>query len=146
MMSTLPTIGWREWIALPELGIPALKMKTDTGARTSCLHVDHFEIYEKDRKHRVKFGAQPIKRRPETGFEADLPLADEKAVRSSTGHLEVRPYIQTTMILGGVEYPILFSLTKRDRMKFRMLLGRVAMKNRFLVDPSREYLQGKFPT
>lgn len=140
---TKTTIGWREWVALPDLGIPALKMKTDTGARTSCLHVDHFEIYQDGRQHRVKFGAAPFKGRADTAFEADLPLQEEKAVRSSTGHLEIRPYIQTTMTMGDVDYLVTFSLAKRNRMKFRMLLGRVAMREHFLVDPSAQYLQGQ---
>ncbi|MBP6600784.1 MAG: ATP-dependent zinc protease [Verrucomicrobiales bacterium] len=129
---------------MPALGIPRIKAKIDTGARTSCLHTHSFEIYHAPTgEERVRFSVHPKQRDNITSVDCDWPLINQRQVKDSGGHEEVRPFILVPVQLGPVTYEIEFSLTNRDNMKFRMLLGRTAMKNRFLVNPSLSYLLGK---
>jgi hypothetical protein len=129
-------IGWREWIALPELGIEAIKVKTDTGARTSALHAYDVEI-EGDR---VRFKVNPMQRDTKRVVSCSALLIDKREVRSSTGRVTRRPVIQTRLSLMGKSWPIELTLVPRDRMGFRMLLGRQAIRGRYIVDPGRSYL------
>jgi len=141
--SNLDIIGWREWLSIPELGIPRIKAKVDTGARTSCLHTCGLEIYEgQGGEERVRFTVHPLQRKPDYAVECDRPLLNQRQVKDSGGHEEVRPFISVPVTLGPLTWEVEFSLTNRDNMKFRMLLGRTAMKDRFLVNPYLSYQLG----
>ncbi|USH04554.1 ATP-dependent zinc protease [Grimontia kaedaensis] len=133
-------VGWREWVALPDLGISAIKAKVDTGARTSCLHTFGIEEYEKDGEKWVKFMIHPIQDDGMTEKECHAKVKDMRTVRDSGGHETLRYVIETTFVVGDLSYPIEMTLTARDNMVFRMLLGRTAMENRLIVDPVKSFL------
>ena len=139
----LETIGWREWIQLDELGVRQIKAKVDTGARTSALHAFHVRPYEENGIQRVEFKLHPHQRDEDTQITCTAEVIDQRDVTDSGGHREKRWVIMPTISLGNVTFPIEMTLTARDDMRFRMLLGRTAMRGRFLVDPSRSYLLGK---
>ncbi len=132
-------IGWREWVALPELGVAAVKAKIDTGARSSALHAFDVEIVLVDGIEMVRFTLHPMQRDSKTTCEAEIPLHDRRWIRNSGGKRELRPVIRTKVHVHGIQYPIDLTLTRRDAMGFRMLLGREAVRGRFLVDPGRSY-------
>jgi len=137
-------IGWREWLALPSLGIQEIKAKVDTGARTSALHTFDLEVYrDAAGLERVRFLVHPLQDDLDYVVACDEPVASSRVVKDSGGHAEVRPFILAPVTLAGQTWTIEISLTSRDNMKFRMLLGRTAMKRRFIVDPSRSYLAGR---
>ena len=143
MKKALTTIGWREWCVLPELGLPPIKAKVDTGARTSCLHAFQIDPYQKDDKQWVRFGIHPHQDDNETEIYCDAEVIDERDVRDSGGHKEKRYVISTNLLLAEQEWPIELTLTNRDSMLFRMLLGRTAMSGKILVNPKKSYLLGK---
>lgn len=136
-------IGWKEWIRLPELGIPAVKAKIDTGARTSALHVFSLEEFRSGGQRMVKFGIHPLQRRKDIQCFCEAPVLEQRRVKDSGGHYENRYVIQTTAKLGAVSWSIHITLTNRDPMLFRMLLGRKAVENRFLINPGSAYLTGR---
>lgn len=138
-----PIIGWREWLALPELGIEGIKVKVDTGARTSSLHAFDLERETVGGEPWVRFKVHPVQRNAVTTIEVEAPLVDERRVRPSTGKATVRPVIRTLATLGDVSWSISLTLVNRDVMGFRMLLGRRAIRGRCLVDPGRSFLAGK---
>ena len=140
MTDTL-TLGWREWIALPALDIQLLKCKVDTGARTSALHA--YFIEPDLGAGTVRFGIHPKQSDRGLKLICSSPIVDQRIVTDSGGHKEERFVIETPIRIGTQEWPIEITLTNRDTMKFRMLLGRTAMRNRFVVDPTVSYAFGK---
>lgn len=136
-------LGWREWIDLPKLGLSNIKAKVDTGARTSALHAFGLRTFEEDGRRRVEFKMHPNQRDQKTVVVCTADIKDEREVRDSGGHREMRWVIETPVSIGGETWTIELTLTARDDMLFRMLLGRTAMRGRAIVDPSRSYLTGK---
>ncbi|WP_035994398.1 ATP-dependent zinc protease [Leptolyngbya sp. KIOST-1] len=134
-------IGWREWVALPGLGVPAIKAKIDTGARSSALHAFDVERFEQAGRAMVRFQAHPLQRNDDYLITAVAVLLEEREVRNSGGQAELRPVIETQVQVGQAVWTIELTLTNRDEMGFRMLLGRQAVRRRYLVDPGRSYLQ-----
>ena len=138
-------VGWREWVSLPDLNLHHIKAKIDTGARTSALHAFSVKGYSKKGVQRVKFLIHPYQNRKDIVKECDAPIIDKRMVSDSGGHKEQRYVILTTLVLGNEAWEIEMTLTNRDTMKFRMLLGRTAMKGKIVVDPGRSFLIGKKP-
>jgi hypothetical protein len=136
-------VGWREWIGLPELGIPAVKAKIDTGARTSALHVFDLEEFVEDGRRMVRFGIHPLQRRKDIVRFCEAPVLERRRVKDSGGHIEKRYVIRTKAVMGSESWKIDLTLTNRDPMLFRMLLGRTAVENRFLINPGRSYRTGR---
>lgn len=140
-----PRIGWREWIAIPDWGVDFIKAKVDTGARTSSLHVEHLERFERDGENWVRFTVRPWQRSRADAVRAEAKIIASRNVKSSTGTIQRRPVIRTEVMVAGVTVLIEITLTSRDEMGFRMLLGREAMRRRFVVDPGASYLGGQPP-
>ncbi|RAL20786.1 ATP-dependent zinc protease [Lujinxingia litoralis] len=136
-------IGWREWVRIPELGSWPVKAKVDTGARSSALHAEKIEFFEREGQAWVRFEVQPHQRSVRDAAAAEFPLHDRRMVRSSSGHEELRAVIRPQIQVLGKRFAIELTLTNRDEMGFRMLLGREALKGRFLVDPNASFLGGR---
>jgi hypothetical protein len=135
-------VGWREWVALPDLGLERLKAKVDTGAATSALHAIHIRRFTEDGRPRVRFDVHPEQRRTDVSRHCVADVIDERVITSSNGHRERRLVIRTRLVIGGVRYPVELTLTNRDTMGFRLLIGRRAMRHRLLVDPGASFLAG----
>ncbi|MEE4254851.1 MAG: ATP-dependent zinc protease [Desulfuromusa sp.] len=135
-------VGWREWFSLPELSIDRIKAKIDTGARTSALHAFFVEPFEQDGQKMVRFGVHPLPKQSSVEIICQSPIKDFRQVRDSGGHEEMRYVIETTIQLGERIWPVEMTLTNRDNMKFRMLLGRTAMRG-MAVLPDQSYLFGR---
>lgn len=136
-------VGWREWVALPDLGVTAVKAKVDTGATSSSLHAwDVVETNGPGGIPRARFRVHPFQDDDRHVVEVAAPLVDHRDVRSSNGEVERRPVIRTTVVVRGVAAELELTLTRRDEMGFRMLLGRSAIRRRFLVHPGRSFLGG----
>jgi hypothetical protein len=138
-----PVLGWREWVELPGLGGARLKAKIDTGARTSALHAFDLELSEAEGVAIATFELHPLQRSARHAVRVAAEVAEFRKVRSSNGRVERRPVIRTEVTLGDVTWPVEVTLTSRDEMGFRMLLGRTAVRRRFLVDPGRSYLRSQ---
>ncbi len=139
----LSVIGWREWVALPDLSIPSVKAKVDTGARTSSLHAYDIEEFRIGKRRMVRFVVHPEQRSLRDTIHTEAQLSDYRHVKNSGGHAERRPVILSEIELLGQRWEIELTLTRRDVMGFRMLLGRQAIRNRFVVHPGRSYFNGK---
>jgi hypothetical protein len=141
----LVLVGWKEFLDLPDLGIRALKAKVDTGARSSALHVDEIIVLsqEPDGSGELLLRLAPDRRRPEVHQEARVHQIARIPVVDSGGHREIRPLIETTLVLGPVQKRIRLTLTDRSSMLFRMILGRKSLEGSFLVDVGRKYLLGR---
>jgi hypothetical protein len=141
--SDLPRAGWREWLALPELGIAAIKAKLDTGARTSALHAFSVERFEDRGIAKVRLGIHSRRGAKGKAHWCEAEVIDERWVTNSGGLKEKRLVIRTLVMLGPLGWPVEISIADRDTLRFRMLLGRSAMQGRLLVDPAASYLLGK---
>jgi hypothetical protein len=137
------TCGWREWVSLPGIGVETIKAKIDTGARSSSLHAFNIETFERDGQAWVSFIIHPLQRDTKTTLNAEAPVLEYRHVRSSSGHITHRPVILCDIELDGRRWAIELTLASRDEMGFRMLLGREAVRGKFLVDPSRSYIVSK---
>jgi len=139
-------VGWREWVALGSLGLPAIKAKMDTGARTSALHAFYVEPVEVGRKRMVRFGIHPVQRRRDIEVNCVAEIVDYRPVTDSGGHREMRYVIRAPLTVGERTWPVEITLTNRDDMMFRMLVGRTAMRANIVVDPRRSYVLGVLST
>lgn len=137
----LDTIGWREWVSFPELSVKTIKAKIDTGARTSALHVSNIKIMK--RFNKVTFTIHPVQRHWHPVVNVSAIMIAERLVKSSNGESTVRPVINTKLKIGKRLFSIELTLVNRDLMGFRLLLGRSALKNRYLVNPGQSYLVQK---
>lgn len=135
----LARLGWLEWVALPGLQIPLLQAKVDTGAKTSSLHAEDLEVVDVDGTHVARF---KVCTRRNT-YTCECPVKDERSVKSSSGHEELRVVIETLCVIHGAKWKVELTLTDRTAMRYPMLIGRRAMDGRFLVDPGKKYLRGK---
>lgn len=142
LKSSARIIGFREWISLPGLGLPAIKGKIDTGAKTSSLHAFDIHLEKEGKKTYVSFKVHPIQGDDKFEIVCRAPLLERRSVSDSGGHKELRYVIRTTLIMGGVKKKIDLTLTNRGSMKYRMLIGRSALEE-FYIDPSQSYLTGK---
>ena len=134
-------VGWREWVGLPQLGIGRIKAKIDTGARTSALHSMAIQPFRKGHKRFVRFSVAVAQHDPEATHLCVAPVTDRRAVRSSSGCKRYRYVVKTHLQIGQELWPIELTLSNRSRMGFRLLIGRSAIRKRFLVDPSASFLQ-----
>jgi len=136
----LPIIGWREWIDFPSLNIFQVKGKIDTGARSSSLHAFHLHPFQREGKEFIQFRVHPYQRNSRITVQAEAEILDWRHVTSSGGHRQFRPVILVPISLDGQTWSIELTLTNRDVMGFRLLLGREALRKRFLVNPGRSFL------
>ena len=142
MDETTPFIlGFEEWVGLPALGLPSLKAKVDTGARTSALHARLIEPFTQSGIDWVRFNVQPVPRRPAIEIVCDARLIDRRAVTSSNGDTEQRYVIETDLEIGAERWPVEFTLTNRESMRYRMLIGRQGMRPGMLIDPTASFRQ-----
>jgi len=136
-------IGWREWVSFSDLGIEKIKAKIDTGARSSALHAYNIECYTtKNGKLRVKFSVHPLQKNNKCVIPCHADVIDQRYVKSSSGQQELRTTILTNLTMGVDSWPIELTLTNRDNMGFRLLIGRTALRRKFLVDPQRSFFCG----
>ena len=142
-MAKVVELGWREWVTLPDLGIELLKAKVDTGARTSALHAFKVYVERVGGAEEVFFHIHPDQKSLERVIPCQAPLVDTREVRDSGGHVEMRHVIETTLGLGGEARKIEVTLTDRDSMGFRMLVGRTALGEQFVVNPGKSFLLEK---
>ena len=137
------TIGWREWVSLPDWDVAHLKAKIDTGARTSSLHAFGLEWFDRDGNPWVRFEIHPWQRSIADAVTAEAAVVATRDIRSSSGDVEHRPVVHTSLVLAARTVTAEVTLTRRDEMGFRMLVGREALRRRFLVDPAVSYRGGR---
>lgn len=136
-------IGWKEWVSLPDLRIPGIKAKVDTGARTSALHASHITTFTKPSGRWVRYVVRPLRKHPEIEIQCESKLLDRRDIKSSSGQVESRYVIETSVVLGEARWSATLSLTSRDDMLFRMLLGRTSLPGNAVIYPGEKYLTGK---
>lgn len=120
-----------------------MKAKLDTGARTSSIHAYDVQEFERDGVAWVRFAVRPWQKSTEDIVVTELPVHDRRDIRSSNGQLQHRIVVRTTLSIAGHRIPTEFTLTDRDAMGFRMLVGREALRQGFLVDSGRSYYGGR---
>ena len=143
MTSSYITVGWREWCSLPELALTHIKAKIDTGAKTSCLHAFSVDPFTKNNEKWVRFGMHPNQNDTLNEIYCEAKVLDEREVTDSGGHIEKRYVISTQLVIDNQTWPIELTLTNRDTMRFRMLLGRSAMAEKFIVNPAESFMLGE---
>ncbi len=136
-------LGWREWVALPDWDVAHLKAKIDTGARTSSLHAFGLEWFDRGGNPWVRFEIHPLQRSVADAIVAEAAVVATRDVKSSSGATEHRPVVHTTLVIAGRPVVAEITLTRRDAMGFRMLVGREALRRRFVVDPAVSYRGGR---
>lgn len=136
-------VGWREWLQMPDLGVPWIKAKIDTGAKTSSLHAFEPRVIESVTGRRIRFDIHPWQVGALDSVTVELPIHDVRAVRSSSGHSEDRYVVLMPVVLAGRRVQVEVTLTDRDDMGFRMLVGRQALIQGYVVDPARSYIGGR---
>lgn len=136
----LPIIGWREWVSLPDLGIGKIKAKIDTGARTSALHAFSLKPFKQNGKNQITFELHPLQHNTQEMIVCTADVIDRREVTDSGGHTEERYVIVTPLTIAGQTWPIEITLTERENMLFRMLLGRSALRRHFIVNPARSFV------
>ena len=136
------TIGWREWVSFPDFGIDKIKAKIDTGARSSSLHAWKIRPFQKDGVDWVRFELHPLQRTNKITCQCEARVIEQRKIKSSSGHETLRYIISSKVVMGNISWPIELALGNRDAMGFRLLLGRTAVRNRFLVDAGHSYLAG----
>ncbi len=139
----LPIIGWREYVGLPGLGVKSIKVKVDSGARSSSMHAAELRLFERDGEQWVHFKVHPVQRSRAEVVEVEAKVLEFRSVKSSSGVAKMRPVIITDVELLGTVWPVELTLASRDNMGFRMLLGREAFRRRFLVDGGTSYYGGR---
>jgi hypothetical protein len=142
-MSPRTRVGWREWVGFPALGIDRIKAKVDTGARSSTLHAFDIDEFQRDDEPWVRFRVHPRQKDDEFEVVCEAPLIDEREVKSSMGVVSKRPVVLTELEWMGERWAIELTLVRRDTMGFRCLVGRQAMRKRWVVDPAKSYVGGK---
>ncbi len=135
-------LGWREWLALPQLGIARIKAKVDSGARTSSLRVEYLEDCQRDGAHWLRFAVRPLRRLAKP-VVCEAPAVDRREVCDSGGHVTLRWFIRTDLVLAGRRWPVEINLTPQSDMLFPLLLGRTALGGRFVIDPAASYRCGR---
>ncbi|MEO5535910.1 MAG: RimK/LysX family protein [Pseudolysinimonas sp.] len=137
--------GWREWVQLPEIGVPWIKAKLDTGARTSSLHAYKIKEFDRDGTQWVRFRVRPWQESTDDEVVVELPVHDRRAIRSSSGHVEKRFVVLMRLTLVGHDVTAEVTLSNRDAMGFRMLIGREVLRHGFMVAAARSFLGGRAP-
>lgn len=138
-----PLLGWREWVCLPELAIPRIKAKIDTGARTSALHAFSLHPFVDNGQDKIQFDIHPLQHNTDFVVTCTADIIDKRLVSDSGGHKEERFVILTPIIIAGQTWSIEITLTERENMLFRMLLGRSAIRKRFIINPARSFITTK---
>lgn len=136
-------VGWREWVALPKLGIGRIKAKIDTGARTSALHAYDVSVIKRQGREFLRFKVHPLQRLTRKVVECEALLKEWRQITDSGGRRTLRPVIYTTVEIGGESIDIEITLIARDQMGFRMLIGREAIKGKWVVDPAKSFIAGR---
>ncbi|OGQ17112.1 MAG: hypothetical protein A3B70_06830 [Deltaproteobacteria bacterium RIFCSPHIGHO2_02_FULL_40_11] len=133
-------VGWREWVSLPDLHIQKIKVKVDTGARTSTLHAAHISVFKRGKYEYVRFSVDPIQASKTPHKVCTARIIERRQIMSSIGVATLRPIIRTKICLADIEWSIEVTLVNRDIMGFRMLIGRQAIRGNFFVDPGRSFI------
>jgi hypothetical protein len=142
-MTVRKPLGWREWIGFPSLNIHKIKAKIDTGARTSALHAFRIEPFSRDAQPWIRFAIHPIQGDTDTVVECEAPVRDQRRVRDSGGHDELRYVIDAVIAIGDDLFRAEITLTDRDTMKYRVLLGRTALRAKYVIYPDKSFMQRK---
>ncbi len=137
------TLGWREWLDMPELGASDVIAKIDTGAKTCALHTYYIDEFERNGEDWIRFGLHPNRHTDTIAVNCEARVKEKRDVTDSGGHTENRYVIETSLQLGDATFKAEVTLTNRDNMRYRFLLGRNAMRRRFVVDPARSFRLGR---
>jgi hypothetical protein len=137
------SIGWRERVSFPDFDVIGVKAKVDSGAQTSSIHAFRPKFSQKDDEEWVSFEIHPRRRSRKNAVRVRAKVKTRRRIRSSNGKSEIRPVIETTMILGGETFVTELTLANRHLMAYRMILGRSALRGRFTIDPGKSYLFGE---